>query len=79
MTSPAIYHVVLLEKSTLLVKRPTADWRELNAEFGDLKASFGPWTFEDACEWMEEEWGPGTLSNPWLSAFPSSTAKIISV
>lgn len=77
--SPAIYHIVLLENTTLLVKRETEDWRDLNAEFGDLKASLGPWTFEDACEWMVEEWGSRALSNPWLSAFPSSTATIISV
>lgn len=47
--------------------------------FGDYKASLGPWTFEDACDWMVEEWGPGALSNPWLSDFPSSAATIISV
>jgi len=51
----------------------------LNAEFGDLKASLGPWTFEEACEWMVEGWGSRALSNPWLSSFPSSTATIISV
>ena len=79
MKSPEIYHIVLLNSSTLLVKSETKDWRELNRLFGDMKACMGPWTFEAACEWMVDEWGPGALSNPWLSDFPSSSATIISI
>jgi hypothetical protein len=41
-------HLVFLRSDRLpIVKRPEADWRQLQDEYADYMASLGPWTAEE--------------------------------
>lgn len=43
-------HLVFLKSRLLIVKRPDADWRQLQDDYHDYKTSLGPWTAHDiAC------------------------------
>jgi len=51
-----VIHIVMTEDELLLVRRPGADWRALQAEFPGYKASLGPFDSPDAMEMIEHEW-----------------------
>lgn len=44
-TQQALAHLVFLRSGgMLLVKKPQADWRQLQNEYGDYMTSLGPWS-----------------------------------
>jgi len=52
-------HLVFLRRgSVLLVKRPEADWRQLQDEYDGFMTSLGPWPEEHICEYFSIEYGP---------------------
>jgi len=79
MASDGFFHVVILEHALLLVKRSTTDWRELQSEFADYKTSLGPYSFEDARDWLSEVYGPDRINGERLASFSSDVATILSL
>ena len=51
-------HLVFLRPDgLLLVKRPNADWRQLQDEYADYMASLGPWTAGEIAEHFALDYG----------------------
>lgn len=51
-------HLVFLRPDgLLLVRRPEADWRELQDEYPDYVASLGPWTGDEIVEYFTLDYG----------------------
>jgi hypothetical protein len=58
MPDEPLAHLVFLRRgAVLLVKRPDADWRELQDEYDDYMASLGPWSEADICEHFALDYG----------------------
>lgn len=74
-----IYHIVLLRRAALLVKRPRATWRELQVEFADYTASMGPHGFDEACEIIRDEWGDEAADAESVRGFPADPATAVSI
>ena len=49
-------HIVFLESGVLVSKKTYADWREIQEDFSDYKASLGPWKQDEVVEWLEFEY-----------------------
>jgi len=50
-------HLVWLRSGALLVTRkPYAGWKEIQAEFEGYMTSLGPYTAEEAAEWLAQEY-----------------------
>ena len=79
MNESEVYHIVFLKRATLLVRRPHADWRALQAEFFDYKSSLGPWTLGAAAGWIAEEYGADTERDGDVRAFAAATETAMSV
>jgi hypothetical protein len=47
MDEPQAHLVFLRPAGLLLVKRPDADWRQLQYEYPDFMTSLGPWTADE--------------------------------
>jgi hypothetical protein len=47
---PRAHLIYLSPAGVLLVKRPDADWRQLQGEYEGFITSFGPWSAEDIIE-----------------------------
>lgn len=75
----AFYHLVFLEHALLLVKRPGADWRALQDEFADYKASLGPWRLADAVVWLGEEYGEDAGRDSRIAAFGVAKEDVLSI
>ncbi len=74
------YHLVYLERGLLLVKRATADWRDIQAEFADYKTSLGPWTLLEAEEFIRAEHGdPDGNLDRRLAGFAATRATVLGV
>ncbi|MBI1322853.1 hypothetical protein GC170_06675 [bacterium] len=59
MSEQPLAHLVFLRRSSvLLVKRPEADWRQLQDEYDEYMTSLGPWPEADICEYFSIEYGP---------------------
>ena len=51
-------HLVFLRPDgLLLVKRPEADWRQLQDEYAEYMASLGPWTADEIAEHFALDYG----------------------
>jgi hypothetical protein len=58
MTGEPRAHLVYLRPAgLLLVKKPQADWRELQEEYEEYMASLGPWTAAEICEHFALDYG----------------------
>jgi hypothetical protein len=73
-------HVVFLRSSRLLlVKRPDADWRQLQDDYTDYMTSLGPWTAFEIALYFSDDYGDDDSKWPfskWVIAdFFSSTNK----
>ena len=49
------YHIIYLEEEMLLSRKNYADWRQIQNEFKNYKASLGPWSDENILSYLEEE------------------------
>jgi hypothetical protein len=49
--------VFLRPGGLLIVKRPDADWRQLQTEYADYVASLGPWTAGEIAEHFALDYG----------------------
>ena len=68
-TEPSLA-LVYTEHALLLVKQRPYDWRALQAEFFDYKASLGPYTVEGLFELLEHEYGArGPFARADVAAF----------
>lgn len=47
---------MFLKSGALVSKKTYADWREIQEEFSDFKASLGPWNRDEVVEWLELEY-----------------------
>ncbi len=52
-------HIVFCQSEMLLSKRYYKDWREIQRDYEDYKASLGPWTIDQVIEYL-------TLDYDWL-------------
>ena len=52
MDEPRAHLVFLRPDGLLLVKRPDADWRQLQDEYAEYVASLGPWTAAEVAEYF---------------------------
>lgn len=77
--SADLFHIVFLEQALLLVKRSTTDWRVLQSQFADYKTSLGPYSFEVARDWLQEEYGPDRVNIERLKSFPTDDATVVSL
>jgi hypothetical protein len=51
-------HLVFLRAGGLmLVKRPDATWRQLQAEYADYVTSLGPWTADELVDYFPLDYG----------------------
>ena len=75
----AVYHLLYLERVTLVVKRPSAGWRELQDEFEDYKTSLGPWPLDAVAAFLREEYGADPETESRLAGFAGSRATVISL
>jgi hypothetical protein len=57
MNQPQAHLVFLRPGGLLLIKRPGADWRQLQDEYPDYMASLGPWTGEEIAEHFALDYG----------------------
>lgn len=51
-------HIIYTESAMLLSKTEYATWQDLQRDFADYKASFGPWPDAEVVEYLDEEY-PG--------------------
>ena len=50
-------HLVFLRSDrVLLVKRPNADWQQLQNEYPDFMTSLGPWTADEIASYFETDY-----------------------
>jgi hypothetical protein len=68
MTDVPRAHLVLLRHTLLLDKRSAAEWRQLQDEYHDYKASLGPWTESEVVGHMEDDYGPDDSRWPFSRA-----------
>jgi hypothetical protein len=54
---PRAHLVFLRTDGLLLVKRPDADWRQLQDEYTDYLTSLGPWTADEIAEYFALDYG----------------------
>ncbi len=55
MSEPLV-HIIFTETQMLLSKAPWTSWREIQDAYPDYKTSLGPWTAEEAAEWLADEY-----------------------
>ncbi len=49
-------HIIFTESSLLLSKKDYQDWRAIQEEFEDYKASLGPWPETDVAAYLDDEY-----------------------
>lgn len=58
MSKEPLAHLVFLRRgSILMVKRPEAEWRELQDEYADYMVSLGPWSESAICGYFALDYG----------------------
>lgn len=75
MTSERLHLVWLRSGAFLVSRKPYADWREIQDEFADYMTSLGPFTADEAADWLAHEYP--RARNPTadeLRAFAASDA-----
>ncbi len=55
--NPDLAHLVFLRSGRmLLVKRPDADWRQLQDDYSDYMTSLGPWTGDEIASYFTDDY-----------------------
>jgi len=49
-------HIIFTESSILLSKKNYQDWRSIQEEFEDYKASLGPWPDAEVAAYLDDEY-----------------------
>ena len=49
-------HIIYLENDMLLSKAEYSDWKQIQDQFQEYKASLGPWDSEEIIEYLSEEY-----------------------
>jgi len=57
MNEPRAHLVFLRPGGLLIVKRPEANWRQLQDEFAEYMASLGPWTAAEIVQYFALDYG----------------------
>ena len=57
MSDKTLLHIVHLESRMLLTRRQYDDWRQIQSEFPDYKASLGPWPADEVADFFRLDWG----------------------
>ncbi len=76
-------HLVFLRSGVLLiVKRPDADWRQLQEDYPEYMASLGPWTIAEMVEFFELDYGQDDCDWPFrrqaiIEFMPSSDLLVL--
>lgn len=60
-------HIIYTESKMYLSKKRYGDWREIQDEYADYKASFGPWSVEQVIEFLEYDY-PGLTPTAQVQA-----------
>ena len=78
MTSEPTLHIIYLASGMLLSKKPYSGWRPIQDEFGDYKASLGPWSASAVWEFLCDEYASSChhLTQERLDAFLNSDDEI---
>jgi hypothetical protein len=78
MSDKPLLHIIYLESQMLLSKKRYLDWRQVQDEFTDYKASLGPWSVTEILDFLYMEY-PTHCPFPQeqIQAFLDSDAEII--
>jgi hypothetical protein len=55
-TTTTMLHIIFTESSLLLSKNDYQDWRVIQEEFEDYKASLGPWPEAEVSAYLDDEY-----------------------
>ena len=56
MADEILLHIVYLESRMIISKKRYADWRQIQDEFADYKASLGPWPVAEVLDCLRTEY-----------------------
>ncbi len=51
-----LLHIIYTETAMFLSKKAYPSWRDIQDEFTDYKASFGPWETDVVTEYLQDEY-----------------------
>jgi hypothetical protein len=74
-------HLVFLDSGVVLTKQSYSDWREIQGDFDDYKASLGPWTAAELADYFANDYTKDDAKWPFtrdqMESFFDSDAEVM--